>query len=52
MVNESTCGAKKEGFWLSQVLVDFIGDGNLSMCKGAKDFFISRAHIMVNVIEK
>lgn len=29
----STCGTEEEGFWLSQVLEDFISDRNLSVCK-------------------
>lgn len=29
----TTCGTEQERFRLSQVLVDFIGDGNLSVCK-------------------
>lgn len=28
-----TCGTEEKGFWLSQVLVDFVSNGNLSMCK-------------------
>lgn len=33
VMNLGTCGTEEEGFWLSQVLVDFVGNRNLSVCK-------------------
>lgn len=32
-MNVGTCGTEEEGFWLSKVLEDFVGDRNLSVCE-------------------
>lgn len=52
MTDWATCGAEEEGFWLSQVLVDLVGDGHLGVCKRAEHLFVGRAHVVVNVIKQ
>lgn len=52
MESWDTCGTEEKSFRLSQVLVDFVGDGNLSVCKRAEHLFVSRAHVVVNIIKK
>lgn len=32
-LNGGTCGTEEESLRLSQVLVNFVGNGNLSVCK-------------------
>lgn len=47
-----TRGAEEEGLRFPQVQVHLIGDGHLSMGKGAEGLLISRTHFSLNVIKE